>query len=549
MWPFSKKAEEKEEKRNKTAEQQKKYAQYAGSSKIIQHQIQSYVSALIKATNSRLKQQAQSQASGETMSLAEKLADEAKSAIDNVTEGYNSVKSDVADWGYSAIINTAEKVMPDMEKFAKEHIPDDPRYREFLTYIGTEIIHKYAPTQDSPQYQKDLMIDLINMGMSDYKGTIKEEGVLSGVKKDFLPKPEMLDYWAESKGFEKIDNKGLSKLDPKDVEGKYVLTCYLSLADSWQKRDTSDITDTSNKHWYSHCKSAIFDENGKAISASNPELFYNDTEHDATKYVPEDSISYVIDYKKLGLEEKDIKEGFAYQAEGINIMKKDVQDAIFRMNKSGLEQEDIIKLWKQGMNFEDPKNLETIEKHFQNGGKKEGLANCEFSKADNQYKYNLQDYNCAIQPTAPILYATAAKVNNENLSPQEADKLRKDIGLYNLYDPQNYGEINQQFNKDYKKHVYSELFKAVGEDVKEFVQKGCQALSKGIKKANKVAAIASPLPSHRAIARCALFVDTFVDAYIQREQTREKSNSNSNSPTTRNVSNIQQIAVARQATK
>ena len=188
------------------------------------------------------------------------------------------------------------------------------------------------------------------------------------------------------------------------------------------------------------------------------------------------------------------------------------------------EQEEIIKLWKDQINITDPNNLKTIEQHLQDGKPKEDITKCDLSKSENKYQYNLQDYSCAIQPTAPILYATAAKVNNENLSPQEADKLRKDIGLYNLYDPQNYGEINQQFKKDYKKHVYSELFKAVGEDVKEFVQKGCQALSKGIKKANKVAAIASPLPSHRAIARCALFVDTFVDAYIQREQTREKSN-------------------------
>ena len=357
----------------------------------------------------------------------------------------------------------------EQQKKHAQYLCFDKRYREVLTLAGGALINDYIPKQTDGEFKAKLTTNVVNVMMPDYDGKIKKEGVLAGMEKDFLPQPGMLEYWAKSKGFEEVKADG-NRLKEEDVAGKYVLTYYTQLAKSWAKRTTDDINDTTNKHWYSHCKSAIYDDKADAIATSNPELFYNDTEHTQTKYVPEDSFSYVIDYKKLGLDEKHIKEGFLYQQEGINIMDKKMQDAIFQMNKLGLTQEDVIGLWKQQVDLTNADNLETITKHMQNGGNKEEIGNYEFVKSDNQYKYNFQDKSCAIQPTAPILYATAAKINEENLGPAEANKLRQDIGLYNIYDPQNYGTINESFYKQYSNDTILGAKAALSEDIKEFMK-------------------------------------------------------------------------------
>lgn len=366
------------------------------------------------------------------------------------------------------------------QKYHAGYLRYDKRLREFLALKTSELINEYAPNQQSGDMKTKLMTNVVNIMMPNYNGNIKAEGVLSNVEKDFLPQPGMLEYWAKQKGFEQIPNDpgNPNRLRTEDVAEKYVLTYYPPLANSCAARTTTNLDDTSNKHWYSHCKSSLYTTNdvvevsynGNSIKAmSNPELTHNDTIHDATKYVPEDSFSYNIDYERLGLSKEDIQEGFLYQAKGINIMDKNIQDAIFRMNKVGLSQEEIINLWDKQVNLTDTKNLVAIEQHLQNGGKKESITGLELSTADNQYKYNLQDYSCAIQPTAPILYATAAKIDKENLNTEEANKLRENIGLYNIYDLENYGAINKKFYENYSGHIISEFKTSFREDVREFM--------------------------------------------------------------------------------
>jgi hypothetical protein len=47
---------------------------------------------------------------------------------------------------------------------------------------------------------------------------------------------------------------------------------------------------------------------------------------------------------------------------------------------------------------------------------------------------------------------------------KQADNLRKEIGLYNIYDEKNYGEINTLFEKEYEKGVWDDI----KQDSKEF---------------------------------------------------------------------------------
>ena len=418
-------------------------------------------------------------------------------------------------WPFNKVKETNDKLQDEIKnvtakqqkKFSK-YSGFDQRYREALGLVVARLIHECTPNQDSPEFMTKLVTNTVNVMMPDYNGSIKKEGILADMEKDFLPQPAMLSHWAEKHGFKQItpekisdadkekmaqeeglDKKsledGMVRLNPNDVAGKYVLTYYTPFANSWAERTSTDITDTTNKHWYSHCKSAIYDENGVSLGASNPELANNDTTHTPTEYVPKDSISYVIDYEKLGFTKEDVKyieEGFKYQQEGINIMDKKMQDSIFALKDKGLSQEEIINLWNNQINLTDPKNLEAIEQYLNNGGEKEKISTIEgLSKADNKYQYNLQDYSCAIQPTAPLLYATAAKIKEEGLDDKQANKLREQVGLYNIYDKENYGKINDNFYKNYSDTVISEAKNALQEDIKEFLK---NPIDKGLKMAS-----------------------------------------------------------------
>lgn len=332
------------------------------------------------------------------------------------------------------VTDKKKKVEEDQVKNA-EAVDLDLRVREGATLVVSSIINDYAPTQNSPEIVGDATTLLVNVVMSDYKGGLEKEQILAkNDDKIFLPQPAMLAHWSEDKKFKQLKPNG-NKLSPEDVAGKYVLTYYPPVAQSWAKRTTENIADTSNKHWYSHCKSTIYDDHGKPVASVNPEAAYNDVVHDATVYVPEDSYSYVIDYKSLGLSKEDITEGFKLQSQGINVMSPDVQKAVFELKAGGKNTDEIIALLKK----------------------------------DNKYHYNLQDNSCAIQPTAPVLYATAAKISREKLNETEASELRKKVGLYNIYDEQKYGKINEEFYDRYKKQVFDNFTSAVKDDVKQFV--------------------------------------------------------------------------------
>lgn len=311
----------------------------------------------------------------------------------------------------------------------------DLRVREGATVVVSSIINDFAPTQDSPAIVGDATTLLVNVVMSDYKGGLEKDQILAkNDDKLFLPQPGMLAHWSEDKNFQQLKPKD-NKLSPEDVAGKYVLTYYPPIPKSWAKRTTENIADTSNKHWYSHCKSTIYDDHGKPVASVNPEAAYNDVTHDATVYVPEDSYSYVIDYQALGLSKEDITEGFKLQSQGINVMSPDVQKTIFKLKAGGKNTDEIIAIMKK----------------------------------DNKYHYNLQDNSCAIQPTAPVLYATAAKISREKLNEAEASALRKNVGLYNIYDEQKYGKLNEEFYDNYKKRVFDNFTDAVKDEVKQIV--------------------------------------------------------------------------------
>lgn len=353
----------------------------------------------------------------------------------------------------------------------------DLRVREGITVFVSSLINNFAPTQDSPAIVGDATTSLVNVVMSDYNGELKKEQILAGNdEKLFLPQPAMLAHWAESKGFTQVKNHD-SKLAVDDVSGKYVLTYYPPVANSWAKRDTDNIEDTTNKHWYSHCKSSIYDENGSPIASANPEAACNDTTHDATVYVPEDSYSYVIDYQKLGLDRADIIEGFKLQSEGINIMSPDIQKSVFRLKEAGMDTDDIIALWQQNTDIANKANIDSIENHLRNGNSKSDLHKLNLVKSDNKYRYNLQDNSCAIQPTAPILYASEAKIHRNAMSKEQADKFRESIGLYNIHNPQDYGKINEKFYGDYKDNVYRNFASAIKENVLHLIKDTPEALS------------------------------------------------------------------------
>ena len=353
----------------------------------------------------------------------------------------------------------------------------DLRVREGATVLVSSLINDFVPTQESPAIIGDATTYLVNLVMSDYRGNLKKEQILAGNdNKPFLPQPAMLAHWAESKGFEQVSNNG-NKLSTDDVAGKYVLTYYPPLAQSWAKRTTENIEDTTNKHWYSHCKSSIYDDNGNPVASANPEAAYNDTTHDATVYVPEDSYSYVIDYQKLGLDRADIVEGFKLQSEGINIMNPDIQKSVFRLKEAGMDTDDIVALWQQNTDISKKENIDAIENHLRNGNSKADLHKLNLIKSDNQYRYNLQDNSCAIQPTAPILYASEAKIHRENMSKEQAQEFRKGIGLYNIHNPRDYGEINEKFYDNYKETVFGNFASAIKEDVVRLIKETPETLS------------------------------------------------------------------------
>ena len=352
--------------------------------------------------------------------------------------------------------------LTEVQAESAENISIDLRLREGASLLIASCINKIVPTQQSPQPLQNITHDAVNLLMTDYEGNLQNNQILAAMDKEFLPQPAMLAHWAKSQGFQQIETD-TNKLSPEAVADKYILTYYPPIPQSWAKRTGSDISDTTNKHWYSHTKSSLYDENGTLLGSSNPEAYYNDTEHDTTVYTPEDAVSYAVDYKKLGLKKEDIEEGFILQSEGMNIMDPNMQQAIFRLKDNGLSTNDILRLWQSNVDLTNTENLNKLERKLTQSQNKSEIFTLDYVKTNNEYHYNLQDRSCAIQPTAPILYATAAKIKHENLNNEQADALRRQIGLYNIYDETNYGAINHEFYTDFEQKTMQNLRSALQE--------------------------------------------------------------------------------------
>ena len=377
---------------------------------------------------------------------------------------------------WQRIFGKSDEELAQIQAESAENMHLDLRLREGITLLASSAINRFAPSQDSPQIVQSLTNDMVNMVMTDYNGTLQNNQILASMDKEFLPQPSMLAHWAESKGFQKIEAHD-NTLSQQDIADKYVLTYYPPAAKSWAKRTGDDVSDTTNKHWYSHTKSALYDSAGQPVGSSNPEAFYNDSAHDAAVYVPEDSVSYAIDYKKLGLQKDDIAEGFKLQNEGMNIMDPKIQESVFRLKDAGLSSDDVVKLWRANADITNEENLNKIENTLKNGKNKDDIFALDYVESNNEYHYNLQDKSCAIQPTAPVLYATSARIKRENLNAEQADKLRKDIGLYNIYDEKNYGEINKKFYGDYESEVFKNFKDAIFEDAKKLIEQPKETLA------------------------------------------------------------------------
>lgn len=352
----------------------------------------------------------------------------------------------------------------------------DLRLREGISLLASGAINRFVPHQDDSALSQNLVGDVVNTVMSDYDGSLRKDQIFARVNKDFLPQPSMLAHWAEEKGFQKIQQKD-NALSSKDVADKYVLTYYPPAARSWAKRTTDNLQDTTNKHWYSHAKSSLYDSAGHPIGSANPEAFYNDTAHDATAYVPEDSVSYAIDYKKLGLKKEDIAEGFKFQSEGMNIMEPKIQESVFRLQNAGLSNDDIVRLWRANTDITNEENLTKIENTLKKSKNKEDIFALDYVESNNAYRYNLQDRSCAVQPTAPLLYATSARIKREDLDTEQADKLRQKVGLYNFYDEKNYGEINKKFYTSYENKVMGNFKEALIDDAKKLIKQPRETLT------------------------------------------------------------------------
>ena len=378
---------------------------------------------------------------------------------------------------------------------------------EGLSVDIADLIKELFPKQSDGEQKKYITMAIANAGMSYYHANgqpLEEDQVLANREKDFLPQPGMLAFWAEEKKFETIDpifdeTTGQWHLDENDVKGKMVLTYYPPFAKSWLDRNPNEGNKDygSNRHWYSHCKSSLYAENGDCIGCINPETTYNAFNNDAKTYVPYDSVSYVINYQDLDLDPEDIKDGFYFQQLGINTMDPTVQEMIFTLKENGLTNDDIARIWsKNKIDFTNPENLNTINKRldelkkecpgnsakekeeFLNKVKEEFEINVmELSTAENEYNYNLQDYSCAIRPTAPIIYATAAKINRKpGIKNEEIHGILRDIGLYNIYDDRYKNleidnkniNLNKEFYNKYKESVYGKLADEVKVMAEEF---------------------------------------------------------------------------------
>ena len=171
------------------------------------------------------------------------------------------------------------------------------------------------------------------------------------------------------------------------------------------------------------------------------------TKEDIKGYLPEDAVTYAINYEELGLNKKDVENGFKCVSADINILDPKIQEAIFKLQDNKFTADEIVNLYVNNVDITNEENIDKLIKD----------KNCNIdnlAKKNNEYRYNLQEYNCAVKPVSALVFANECKIrNNENL---DAEKCRKDLGLPNIYDPERYGKLNSDFYKEYMDHLKKE---------------------------------------------------------------------------------------------
>ena len=401
-----------------------------------------------------------------TNDAVEFIVDESKSFL-NDPDDY------IGDNIKKATVYTAQTLNDTMQwsqekivrKLQQKIDPDIPiEHREYFWALACEKIHHNEYIQEGFNFIANTVVPM-------YKGELKHEQVMSQGDKPFVQSPTMLNYWAKIKANANADPENppcktvnLEEYTPGPNE--IILAYYPPFARTFLENTSEDVYDNNNKHFYSHCKSEFICENGMKI-VSNPELLYNSNSHcgngksaniynprsndnvdeDIKGYLPEDAVTYAINYEELGLNKKDVENGFKFVSADINILDPKIQEAIFKLQDNKFTADEIVNLYVNNVDITNEENIDKLIKD----------KNCNIdnlAKKNNEYRYNLQEYNCAVKPVSALVFANECKIrNNENL---DAEKCRKDLGLPNIYDPERYGKLNDDFYKEYMDHLKKE---------------------------------------------------------------------------------------------
>ena len=392
-----------------------------------------------------------------TIDYAEDMVDKGKvlvnDAIDDTLTYVSNAASDTMQWSQEKIVR----------KLQQKIDPDIPiEHREYFWALACEKIHHNEYIQEDFNFIANTVVPM-------YKGELKPEQVMSQGGKPFAQSPTMLSYWAKTKENADPENPPCKTVNLEEYTpgpNEIILAYYPPFARTFLENTSEDVYDNNNKHFYSHCKSEFICENGMKI-VSNPELLYNSNSHcgngksaniynprsndnvdeDIKGYLPEDAVTYAINYEELGLNKKDVENGFKFVSADINILDPKIQEAIFKLQDNKFTADEIVNLYVNNVDITNEENIDKLIKD----------KNCNIdnlAKKNNEYRYNLQEYNCAVKPVSALVFANECKIrNNENL---DAEKCRKDLGLPNIYDPERYGKLNSDFYKEYMDHLKKE---------------------------------------------------------------------------------------------
>ena len=392
-------------------------------------------------------------------------------AVSYAKEGFNDAVDAVKGVTYEAIdgfqggIHSYQQIMADGMQLPLA-------YREYAAFglcQGLELL----PDRAYHGWESDLATSAVNLGMPAYNGEIRQEQILPSGKMPFVQSPTMLSYWAQTKNCPVLNGD----YGNRKKSDSMVLTYYTPLAQTFLENGSESTYDNNNKHFYSHCKSE-FTSSDNSLIVINPELTYNSPVHSSTGadaavvspsasnagtisgYRPQDAIVYEIDYEKLGLSKEDVETSALYVNADINVLDPQIQRSIFALEEAGYSTDEIIQLYQNDVDFRCNENIEKLTAD----------RDCNIDnlvKADNSYKYNLTDYNCAVKPVAPLVFANERRIHRDNMNEEQANKCREELGLPNIYDQERYGKLNKDFYNDYVRYIKRNRDRQAMKDVKD----------------------------------------------------------------------------------